>query len=68
MRFDLHLHLATDLKVFEVPDPVEDILFSLLFEDILVQDLILGLQSLHALRVAKECLLQVVVLLLELGD
>ena len=40
---DLYLQLRTDLEVFEVPDPVKDVLLCFLLEDVLMQDLVLRL-------------------------
>ena len=42
----LGLEAATDLIVLEVPDPVKDVLFGLLFEDVLLQDFVARLQLL----------------------
>ena len=65
---NLHLKLTANLVVLEIPDPVKDILLGLLLQDILMQNFVLSLKLLHALWVAQVCLLELVVLLLELVD
>ena len=65
---NLSLKLLANLKVFEILNPLENIPFRFLFQNVLVQHFVLRLQHLHFFFILQESLLHFKVLVLELGD
>lgn len=62
------LEVAADLIVFEVSNPIENVILGLLLKDVLLEHFVLGLQVAQLLWVPKVGLLQLEVLLFQLGD
>ena len=57
-----------DFVVFEIPYPVKDIIFCLVFKDVLLEHLVISMQLAELLRVSQESLLELKVLVFQLGD
>ena len=63
----MSLQASPDLIVLEISDPIKDVLFCLLLEYVLLQDLVVSLQLIELLFIFKIGLLQLEVLLSQLG-